>query len=125
MYVRTNERRWAWMDEGWADYNTSIIENWFFNNKKEIENIFFGSKYIEGMIGCISDLPLITSSEYLVGNYSYASYTLPSFIYTTLHQYLGDEFFLNVIKNISGDGLRNPLLPMISFIPLKMSQDRI
>ena len=25
MYVRTNERRWAWMDEGWAVYNTVLF----------------------------------------------------------------------------------------------------
>ena len=24
MYVRINERRWAWMDEGWADYVTAL-----------------------------------------------------------------------------------------------------
>ena len=40
MYVRTNERRWAWMDEGWAVYNTALVENRFFEDDYEIGNLF-------------------------------------------------------------------------------------
>ncbi len=94
MYVRTNERRFAWMDEGWADYVTSIVTNRYFNDDNEpIFTDFKGS--VGGMQGSYEDLPLITSSQFMDGsNYGYASYPLPSFVYSILHFHLGDEMFL-------------------------------
>ncbi len=99
MYVRTNERRWAWMDEGWADFNTSVVEKRFFNNDKDFEKLFSGSSSgMLGMVGTNGDLPLIVSSEYMEDNYFYASYALPSFVYTIIHHHLGDELFFKCYK---------------------------
>ncbi len=96
MYVRTNERRWAWMDEGWATYNTAIVENRFFEDDYEIANVFTSvNPRSMGIMGTIADLPLITSSQFLTGpSYGYASYPLPAMIYAIIHQHLGEETFL-------------------------------
>lgn len=91
MYVRINERKWAWMDEGWADYNTAQVTYRFFKNDSDILKIFPGTPAI---MGRYSDLPLITSSEFLGSNYGAASYLYPSLIYAILHQHLDDELFL-------------------------------
>jgi aminopeptidase N len=92
MYVRINERRWAWMDEGWADYNTALVENQFFKDDYAITNVF--SRANRSM-GTIVDLPLITSSQFLTrSNYGYASYPLPAMVYAIIHQHLGEELFL-------------------------------
>jgi hypothetical protein len=99
MYVRTNEKRWSWMDEGWADYNTSITEEWFFENKKEIETIFSGSKRgMEFNHGTSEAFPLMTTSNNLDDSYFYASYAFPSYVYTILHHHLGDELFFKCYK---------------------------
>ncbi|MEM7298587.1 MAG: M1 family metallopeptidase, partial [Bacteroidota bacterium] len=98
MYVRTNERRYAWMDEGWADYVTSIVTNRYFQNDNDpIFTDFKGS--VGAMQGRYEDLPLITSSQFMDGsNYGYASYPLPSFVYSILHFHLGDEMFLKAYQ---------------------------
>ncbi|RLD78254.1 MAG: hypothetical protein DRJ10_10640 [Bacteroidetes bacterium] len=100
MYVRTNERRWAWMDEGWANYNTTIVNNRYFNNQLEMTKVFADFKSsMQGTIGSIADIPLITSSQFLADeNYGYASYPLPATVYTIIHQYLGDELFLKCYR---------------------------
>lgn len=98
MYVRINERRFAWMDEGWADYITDLVTSRFFNN----DSTATFTKYkgsVGGMQGSYEDLPLITSSQFMDGsNYGYASYPLPSFVYSMLHNHLGDELFLKAYK---------------------------
>ncbi|MFK7952451.1 MAG: M1 family metallopeptidase, partial [Ekhidna sp.] len=98
MYVRINERRFAWMDEGWADYITSVVINRFFEDDNDpIFTSFKGS--VGGNQGSYEDLPLITSSQFMDGsNYGYASYPLPSFVYSMLHQHLGDEVFFKAYK---------------------------
>ncbi|MCO6476428.1 MAG: M1 family metallopeptidase [Phaeodactylibacter sp.] len=97
MYVRVNEKRFAWMDEGWADYNTTVITNRYFRGKEGFD--FEGSSQLTGVLGTISDLPLITSTQFLdFSNYGYASYPLPAFIYAMLHHSLGEETFLKCYR---------------------------
>ncbi|NJO91090.1 MAG: M1 family metallopeptidase [Chloroflexia bacterium] len=99
MYVRTNEKRWSWMDEGWADYNTSITEEWYFENNKDITAVF--SQNMQGMEhnhGTSEDFPLMTTSNILDDSYYYSSYGLPSFIYTILHHHLGNDLFFKCYK---------------------------
>ena len=92
MYVRTNEKRFAWMDEGWADFNTSYtLKRGFQDDNSLLVNDFSNT---QSTMGSISDLPLITSTQFMDNsNYGYASYPLPAFIYSMLHQHLGDELF--------------------------------
>lgn len=94
MYVRTNERRWAWMDEGWADFNTAFVVNRYFENDYETEHLFSKLESID-INGTIEDLPLITSSQFLNGSsYAAATYSKPATFYIILHQYLGEDTFL-------------------------------
>ncbi|NJL15575.1 MAG: M1 family metallopeptidase [Microscillaceae bacterium] len=93
MYVRINERRFAWMDEGWADYLDGIIVRRYFENNEAPAFGFYKSS-LQGMVGSYEDLPLITSTQFLDDtNYGYASYPLPAFVYGILHHHLGEELF--------------------------------
>ena len=98
MYVRINERRFAYMDEGWAQYITKIVTERYFeedNKAYEFEGLASGG----APMGTMEDLPLITSSQFMDGsNYGYASYSLPGYFYGMLHHYLGDEKFLNAYR---------------------------
>lgn len=94
MYVRINEKRWAWMDEGWANFISALVTNRFFEDDFDVAKVF-PNVAMYGNMGSIADLPLITSSQFLKGfNYDFASYSKPSMLYATLYQYLGEELFL-------------------------------
>ena len=93
MYVRTNERRFAWMDEGWADFNTTFLLRYFFQ-EDPVLMIEGDRSSLSRSIGTIKDLPLITSTQFLdISNYFNTSYVLPEFLYSMLYQHLGDELF--------------------------------
>jgi len=98
MYVRINERRFAYMDEGWAQYITKIVTERYFQEGEppfEFEGLASGS----APMGTFEDLPLISSSQFMDGsNYGYASYSLPGYFYGMLHHYLGDEKFLEAYR---------------------------
>lgn len=98
MYVRVNERRFAWMDEGWANYITKLVSDRFFEQSDAA--VFIGPKLsMQNIFGSYSDLPLITSSQYMDNtNYGYASYPLPQFVYSILHHYLGEETFMEAYR---------------------------
>jgi hypothetical protein len=98
MFVRVNERRFAWMDEGWADYITSLVTNRFFqNDSSDLFTNYKGS--VGGMQGQYEDMPLFSSSQFMDNtNYGYSAYSLPAFIYSMLHFHLGDEMFFKAYK---------------------------
>ncbi len=98
MYVRINERRFAWMDEGWAEYITAVVtERYWKDNQEPLFSNYTSS--IQGVVGTYEDLPLITSSQFFDGgNYGYSAYPLPGFIYSVLHHHLGDETFLKAYQ---------------------------
>ncbi|WP_282079701.1 M1 family metallopeptidase [Aquimarina algiphila] len=99
MYVRINESRFAWMDEGWADFITALVTHKFFNDKNNTSSLYSNFMFgMQGMIGSIGDLPTITSSQYMSTNYGYHSYTLPAFTYSLLYQHLGEEKFLECFR---------------------------
>lgn len=98
MYVRTNEKRYAWMDEGWANFNTAVVTQRYFQNKNELlfDRVSGG---ISRKLGTTSDLPLITSTQFTDNtNYGYSAYPLPAFLYTALHHHLGEELFLRCYR---------------------------
>lgn len=96
MYVRVNEKRFAWMDEGWADFTTSFLIRRFFEEEEEAPLFSGFSGQVQGTLGSISDLPLITSTQFMDNtNYGYASYSLPAFFYAVLYDYLGEATFMN------------------------------
>lgn len=97
MYVRTNEKRFAWMDEGWANFNTAIVRKRYFEEDDGLlfEDVGGG---VSGRLGAYSDIPLITSTQYTDDNYGYLAYPLPAFLYTVLHHHLGEELFLRCYR---------------------------
>jgi hypothetical protein len=99
MYVRINEKRFAWMDEGWANFNTSYVTQKYFQEDDSTLMIENSSRGVSGTLGTLSDLPLITSTQFMdKTNYGYASYQLPEFMYSVLHHHLGDELFRKCYK---------------------------
>jgi len=99
MYVRINERRFAWMDEGWATFVTALVEYKYFNDEKKSTSLYANFKFgMQGMIGGIGDLPTVTSSQYMGNNLGYHSYSLPAFTYALLYQHLGEEKFLETFR---------------------------
>ncbi|MDX1628897.1 MAG: M1 family metallopeptidase [Fulvivirga sp.] len=94
MYVRINEKRFAWMDEGWANFNTDYVNDRYFQNDTSKVLVSSAASQISGTLGSISDLPLITSTQFMDNsNYGYASYPLPAFLYSVLHHHLGEALF--------------------------------
>jgi hypothetical protein len=98
MYVRTNEKRFAWMDEGWAAYVTAVVlKRHLQGNPAPVFSADAGS--MQAHNGMSDDLPLMTPTRYLDGsNYFYHSYHLPAFAYSLMHQHLGDELFLKCFR---------------------------
>ncbi len=94
MYVRTNERKHAWMDEGWAEYITAlVVQRYWGNSSTPLFPNYTTS--VQGMVGAYEDLPLMTSSQFMDdSNYGYSAYPLPAFVYSMLHHELGDALFL-------------------------------
>jgi hypothetical protein len=98
MYVRINEKRYAWMDEGWANFTTALVIQRYFRDN---DDLLFGnvSGGIGSTLGTTRDLPLITSTQYTDNtNYGYSAYPLPAFLYSVLHHHLGEELFLRCYR---------------------------
>lgn len=99
MYVRINESRFAWMDEGWADFVTALVTHKYFSEENNSSSLYSSFKLgMQSTIGTIGDLPTVTSSQYMGNNYGYQSYTLPAFTYALLYQYFGEKKFLEVFR---------------------------
>ena len=101
MYVRINERRFAWMDEGWAYFVTALVRHKYFSEEGNTSSFY--SSFMPDMqskMGTIGDLPTVTSSQYTswTDNYWYHSYSLPGFTYALLYQHFGEEKFLEVFR---------------------------
>ncbi len=99
MYVRINERRFTWMEEGWADFVTALVTHKYFSEEGNTSSLYSSFKLgMQNNIGTIGDLPAVTSSQYLGNNRGYQSYALPAFTYALLYQHLGEEKFLEVFR---------------------------
>ncbi len=99
MYVRINERRFAWMDEGWANFTHELVLYKYFQEEDNIASFYSNLKHpMQSFTGTIADLPTVTSSQNTGNNYSYQSYALPAFTYALLYQHFGEEKFLKVFR---------------------------
>ncbi len=100
-YVRTNEKLYAWMDEGWADYITDLALG--------VDGLY-GAEYAEQATGRVNSIlrnllnsgsrvPLMTPSLSTSGdNYFYLTYMYAHLSYMTLHELLGDEVFVEAFR---------------------------
>lgn len=124
-YMGTNERKYAWMDEGWATYFPLAV-----NQKIDPAEDFLKRtvKRYDTTLGKDSDMPLMVPS-YLISNYvslRAASYARPAMAYMVLEDILGKDVFkksmlvfmnrwagkhplpydfFNTIENVSGKDL--------------------
>ncbi len=89
-YMGTNERKYAWMDEGWATFFTSAMLKDIVTGADEFTGNIIGLG--KGM-GTEMDLPMITPS--LAGGpmQGFNSYVKASISYYVLKDILGDELF--------------------------------
>ena len=91
-YMGTNERKYAFMDEGWAvmlpyDFQERMAEG----NDPRKRQIYAYQRYA----GTERDVPLIVPSVNLIGaTYRMYAYARPGAAYEILRDMLGDELFL-------------------------------
>ena len=90
-YMGTNEKKYAWMDEGWA-----VMLNFDFQNQMTdgINQVSRELKTYALVAGREIDLPMMIPSIYLHGrSYRNAAYSRPAIAYHILRDLMGDELF--------------------------------
>ncbi len=94
-YMGINETKYAWMDEGWATMGEYLITSVIDTIQESF--LMWGSTYNE-LAGSDIDLPLFNISN-VIRNVPYwnNSYTKAAFFYLILHDYLGEERFMNAL----------------------------
>jgi hypothetical protein len=91
-YMGINERKYAWMDEGWAQYLPNGIE--FPINGQTFQPQQTNAQYYSYFAGREMDMPMMVPSVQLTGNaYTFASYFRPSQAYAFLDDLLGRDKF--------------------------------
>ncbi len=96
-FVGTNERKYAWMDEGWASFfpqfywGLHIPEFNYFQSRMD--------RYYK-IAGTYDEVPLMASTRLLHDRppYRQASYNKPFFAYSYLQHLLGQELFVKALR---------------------------
>ncbi len=92
-YMGTNEKKYAFMDEGWASYLPTELVDSLYPDHHSLKGIV---KKFEEMAGYEVDTPPMVLSQMLGANYQslrLASYTRPSMAYHFLKNAMGEELF--------------------------------
>jgi hypothetical protein len=94
-YMGINERKYAWMDEGWAQFLPNDMQ---FKLKPDAKATYSPQAYnamaYSKYAGNQMDMPMMIPSVLLEGtSYGYASYFRPAVAYTMLRNLLGEELF--------------------------------
>ena len=94
-YIRINEEKYAWMDEGWADFmDTKALAFIKEQPPVSLQGKVSQKLFFERALGSSDNVPLITSTQYTGdGNYGFLAYSHPSFLYSLLYDILGEEQF--------------------------------
>jgi len=96
-FMGTNERKYAFMDEGWARYlPTGFLEKYAPEDKYFQRTV---AQY-ENFAGSENELPPMIPT-YIFNDYQtqrMAAYTRPAVAYHLLYQMLGDKLFKNAMK---------------------------
>lgn len=98
-YVGTNERKYAWMDEGWA----SFIPGYYMAEHISLSEFDYFKSRIDayhGFAGAEGEVPIITLTDHLRLRQPYrqASYNKSYTANMVLMDYLGEQRFINCIK---------------------------
>lgn len=98
-YFGTNERRHAWMDEGWAVMFTYDAIKSMFPESKPRDGNGAGLSFL---LGREEEIPPMVNSNLLAGgdgmSYSVASYTRSGVAYDFLRGVIGEELFRKALK---------------------------
>lgn len=90
-YIGTNEQKYAWMDEGWAVFLPTDLEQTHLNDRRRIEAAVID---FAASAGSETDIPLFVTSDNLTYKpYRLASYTRPGLSYFFLRDVLQDKKF--------------------------------
>jgi hypothetical protein len=98
MYIRINEKRYNFFDEGFADYIEvmacrRICKN---NYKPPFENYNFR---LPNYIASYFEMPMVLSSQFLSnGSKNHTQCWLPGFVFEMLHQHLEETLFQRCLK---------------------------
>ena len=108
-YIGTNERKYAWMDEAWA--NTSPV---FYFETRNMENGYIARKLERyyNIAGTQQEVPIITPTNYLefYPAYRHASYSKPSYALLCLRDLLGEQVFAKRLKTYFKNwGFKHPI----------------
>lgn len=93
-YMGTNERKYAWMDEGWAVMLPFDFQEPYGYKRRE------GTiRAYETIAGTENDIPPLVLSIHLTGSpYRNAAYNRPGIAYMFLRDFMGDELFSRALK---------------------------
>lgn len=98
-YLGTNEKKYAFMDEGWASYLPTGLVDSLYPNHNSLKGIV--RKYEENA-GFEIDTPPMVLNQLLGANYQslrLASYVRPSMAYNFMKNALGEELFKLGLQN--------------------------
>ena len=95
-YMGTNERRSAWMDEGWASFfPRNVVDKYDSSNSYQARRV---SSY-ERVAGDTKDIPMIYPSYMMTHGESRNNfYNRPAVAYEELRHLLGDELFHKALR---------------------------
>jgi hypothetical protein len=95
-YMGINERRYAWMDEGWANALTDDLVKHIIPDSDPLKRTI--TSYLR-LAGRENDLPMMIPSNFLSGAaYRNAAYNRSAVAYQLLRDYLGDDLFKTVMQ---------------------------
>jgi hypothetical protein len=90
----TNERKYSWMDEGWAEFMDAYVVKSYGMHE------LFGARMVYRIYGGMPlDLPLMTPSTFIGRDaYGFNFYTKPYLSYKALQELLGEKIFLQCMQ---------------------------
>ena len=94
----TNEKKYAWMDEGWATWWPGLLVDSIFQQHHYHERTV---RNFESSAGNETDVPPMILNQLLGSNYSslrLASYVRPAMAYHFLHDALGNDLFTRALR---------------------------
>jgi len=97
-YMGINQERYAWMDEGWAMFLPSELQDKLSKSKNNAKAAY--STFIYNIYAGNSSEAILMRPSYHIKDYEYyvASYYKPEIAYRILQDILGKELFLKAIQ---------------------------
>ncbi|MBK9290651.1 MAG: M1 family metallopeptidase [Bacteroidetes bacterium] len=98
-YMGTNEKKYAWMDEGWATLWPHKLTDSLYPSNNYIAQLIRG---YENQAGTENDLPPMVPNQFMAANYPslrLASYVRPALAYYFLEQTLGSGLFRKALQH--------------------------